>query len=112
MKLLISAQQPELEGLIDRRFGRSPWFILFDTDSDSWEAFKNPGVEKSGGAGVAAAQFAVDKGVNVVISGDFGPHASNAFHVAQIEMRLFTQDVLHVNQAVELFKQDKLPEFI
>ncbi len=111
MILLISAQQPKLESPIDDRFGRSPWLIQMDTVTNNWEAFPNPGVNQSSGAGVAAAQFAIDQHVNLVISGDFGPHAAGAFKAAKIEMYLFTQDILTVQQAIDYFKQEKLPAF-
>lgn len=111
MILLISAQQPQLESPTDDRFGRSPWLIKMDTDTNQWEAFPNPGASQSGGAGVAAAQFVIDQEANIVISGDFGPHAVSAFQTAKIEMLLFTNDVTTVQQAIDYFKQDKLPTF-
>ncbi len=108
MKLIISAQNSSLESQVDRRFGRCTWLILFDTDTNLWEAFQNPGVSQSGGAGVAAAQFVVDKKADVVISGDFGPNASRAFQAANVEMLRFTDSTTTVQEAVDHFKQDKL----
>lgn len=111
MKLMISAQNPSLESQIDRRFGRSPWLILFETETNQWEAFQNPGVTQSGGAGVAAAQFVVDQKANVVMSGDFGPNASRAFQAANVEMRLFIENTTTVKEAVDHFKNNQLPKF-
>ena len=111
MILLISAQQPQLDGSVDERFGRSPWLIKYHSNTKQWNAFPNPGASQSNGAGVAAAQFAIDQHVNVVISGDFGPHASSAFQAAEIDMHLFTYEVSKVSHAVELFLQGKLPVF-
>ncbi|NLI41362.1 MAG: dinitrogenase iron-molybdenum cofactor biosynthesis protein [Caldisericales bacterium] len=111
MKLLISAQNPSLESHIDSRFGRSPWLILFNTETNQWETFQNPGASQSGGAGVAAAQFVVDQKAEVVISGDFGPHAARAFQAARIEMRLFTETTTTVQEAVDHFKNNQLPKF-
>ena len=104
MKLMITAQGPSLESPVDRRFGRCAWLILFDTETSKWEAFQNPGVSQSGGAGVAAAQFVVDKGAEVVLSGDFGPNASRAFQAANIGMQRFTDNTTTVQEAVEQFK--------
>jgi predicted Fe-Mo cluster-binding NifX family protein len=111
MNLIISAQQTKLESPLDDRFGRSPWLIEMDTETKQWEAFPNPGASQSGGAGVAAAQFVIDHKANAVISGDFGPHAVSAFQAANIKMYLFTRDVTTVQQAIDYFKQDKLPIF-
>ena len=104
MKLIISAQNSSLESQVDRRFGRCAWLILFDTETHQWEAFENPGVSQSGGAGVAAAQFVVDKGAEVVLSGDFGPNASRAFQAANIGMQRFTDSTKTVQEAVNQFK--------
>jgi len=111
MILFISAKQPQIESLVDERFGRSPWLIKNDTETNLWEAFHNPGADQSGGAGVAAAQFVIDQKSNVVISGDFGPHAANAFQAANIAMRLFNNEVSTVQQAIDQFKQDRLLSF-
>jgi len=64
---------------------------------------------QSGGAGVAAGQFAVDQQADVVISGDFGPNASSTLRAANVEMRLLTGEISTVQQAVEFFLQGKLP---
>ncbi len=111
MILLISAQQPLLEGSTEGRFGRSPWLIKVDTETNQWEALPNPGAGQSGGAGVAAAQFAIDQKANVVISGDFGPHAASAFRAANIEMCLFISAISTVQQAIEYFLHDELTTF-
>ena len=107
MKLIISAQNPSLGAQVDRRFGRCTWLVLFDTETNQWEAFQNPGASQSGGAGVAAAQLVVDKGADVVLSGDFGPNASRAFQAAKIGMQRFTDSTTTVQEAVDHFKYVK-----
>lgn len=108
---MISAQQPQLDGPINGRFGRSPWLVKVDTETNQWEAFPNPGVSQSGGAGIAAAQFVIDQKAKAVISGDFGPNAAGAFRAANIHMHLFTDEISTVRQAIEHFVQDRLPVF-
>jgi len=107
VKLIISAQNPSLEAQVDRRFGRCMWLVLFDTETNQWEAFQNPGASQSGGAGVAAAQLVLDKGADVVLSGDFGPNASRAFQAAKIGMQRFTDSTTTVQEAVDHFKYVK-----
>lgn len=111
MILFLSAQEPLLESPVNERFGRSPWLIQMDTETNQWKAHANPGVNQSGGAGVAAAQFVADQKANVVISGNFGPNAAGAFKAANIEMRLYSADITTVQQAVEYYLQDKLPVY-
>lgn len=111
MIAILSAQDQYLESNKDDRFGRCPWFIRIDTVSNQWEAFPNPGVGYSNGAGVAAAQFVIDQKAEVVISGDFGPHAVKAFLAAKIEMRLFNENVVTVQDAIDQYQNNKLPKF-
>lgn len=109
MILFISAQQDNLASPVNPRFGRCPFLVRFDTESNQWEAFANPGASRSGGAGVAAAQFVIDHQANAVLSGDFGPNAAGAFLAANIELRRFTGDTATVQQAVDQFLNGKLP---
>lgn len=111
MKIIVTAQKPDLDALTDPRFGRAQCFILMDTETREWESFENPAITKSGGAGVAAAQFIIDKQVDAVISGDFGPNASRALGGAEIKMFVFSPEVDTVQSAVDLFITDKLQQF-
>ncbi len=111
MILIISAQQPRLDSPVNDRFGRAPWLIKVDTENDQWEAFENPGVGQSGGAGVAAAQFVIDQKVDAAISGDFGPNAAGAFRAAKIAMYLFGKEAGSVQAVVARFKQGELAVF-
>ena len=41
MKIAITAQGPELSAQVDPRFGRAKYFIIYDVDSDEFEAVDN-----------------------------------------------------------------------
>jgi len=111
MIIFISAQEPKLDGAIDERFGRCSYLIKMDTESGQWEALANPGASHSGGAGVAAAQFLIDQKANVAISGDFGPHAASALAAANVEMRLFGDQISSVQQILSRYELGLLPAF-
>jgi len=111
MIIAISSQKPEIDGPIDVRFGRAPYYILIDSETSNWEAQANPAVSQSGGAGVAAAQFVIDRKAEVAISGDFGPNASQALRAAGVKMHTFSADTSSVNAAFERYKQGDLPRF-
>ncbi len=107
MIVLISSTGSDLESSAEPRFGRSPWYIKYDTDSEHWEAFENPGKALSGGAGIAAAQFAVDQKVGKVVSGDFGPNASDVLKAAEIEMVRYPQEAKTINDVLKFIKESK-----
>jgi len=103
MKIALSVNTPDLDAAIDPRFGRAAYLLVVDTATGEWLAHENPGQNASGGAGVQAAQFVAGLGVQAVISGEFGPHAFDALHAAQIAM--YTYGDCHTAQdAIERFK--------
>lgn len=88
MKIAISTSTPDLNSLVDPRFGRAPNFVFVDIETEDWEAYPNPGINAKGGAGVQAAQFIASHSAQAVISGDFGPNAYSALAAAGVEMFL------------------------
>jgi predicted Fe-Mo cluster-binding NifX family protein len=108
MILLISVQQADMNSPVDDRFGRSAWFLRVNSDTLDWQALENPGWNNRGGAGVAAAQLAINQKVNAVISGDFGPNAAAALQAAGIQMIHFPTAGLTGKAVVQLFQQGAL----
>ncbi len=91
---------------MDPRFGRCRYFIIADTDSDQFEAVQNPAISAGGGAGIKAAQFVADKGVEAVLTGNVGPNAYNTLTAAGIKIVVGLTGIT-VRQAVEGFKSGK-----
>jgi predicted Fe-Mo cluster-binding NifX family protein len=88
MKIAISTTTPDLDSPFDPRFGRGAHFVLVDAETEEWQAYANPAVNASGGAGVQAAQLIAGYGAQAVVSGDFGPNAYNTLAAAGILMFL------------------------
>lgn len=107
MKVLITVTTPNIEAALDPRFGRAAYFLLVDSETLAWDVQPNPAVHASGGAGIKAAQFAVDSGCDVVISGDCGPNAFDVLDAAGVSMFLFGT-AESVQQAIDGLKAGKL----
>ena len=78
MKIAISSIGKGINSNVDSVFGRCSYFIIAETEGKKIvkvEVIKNISAEKMGGAGISAAQAVVEKGVNVVITGNVGPRA-------------------------------------
>ena len=86
MKIAISSQGEDLEAIVDPRFGRCAYFIIYDTETKETEVLSNPALDAMGGAGIQAAQVIVDKGVEVVITGNVGPNAFQTLNQAKIKI--------------------------
>jgi predicted Fe-Mo cluster-binding NifX family protein len=107
MRILITTASPSLDANVDPRFGRGAFFLVVDTDTLLWQAESNAGANAAGGAGSVAAQFAANKKVAAVISGDFGPNAYSALNAAGLPMYLLGT-AKTAREAVALFKAGKL----
>jgi predicted Fe-Mo cluster-binding NifX family protein len=86
MKVAISVTAPEIDAQLDARFGRAPAFVIVDTETDKWQGYANPAANDAGGAGIRAAEFIVKQGAEAVISGAFGPNASEVLDAANVRM--------------------------
>jgi predicted Fe-Mo cluster-binding NifX family protein len=87
MKLIITSQGPELSAVVDPRFGRALWFILFDTDTGNFAALDNKEqVEAPQGAGVQAAQSVVETGAQILLTGRCGPKAFQVLDAAGVQV--------------------------
>lgn len=77
-KILATSTGADLDAAIDPRFGRSPYFAVFDTGTGALEAIPNPFLDAAGGAGTQAAQWVLDHGVDILVTGRCGPKAAAA----------------------------------
>jgi predicted Fe-Mo cluster-binding NifX family protein len=106
MKVVISANDGDLEGAASHRFGRCPMFLFVDTESMEFEATANPAAEAPGGAGIEAAQFVTSSGIDAVITGRVGPNAMEVLEAAGTPVYLFERGT--VRQVVEEFNAGTL----
>ena len=85
MKICISSDGNSVDSILDPRFGRAAFFAIADTDTMEMEIMENSAAA-TGGAGIAAGQLMVDKGVGAVITGNVGPNAMDILKAADIKM--------------------------
>ena len=109
MKIAISISGNSLTSPFDSRFGRAAAFCIVDTETGEWEAFDNPALTASGGAGVQASQFVVKHAVQAVVSGAFGPNAFDTLAAADVEMYLAPGNETHTAaEVLEMLRTGKL----
>ena len=86
MKIAISATGPTLDAAVEARFGRCPYYLILDPASMAVESVRNPNISQTGGVGTQSAQLMIDKGVDLILTGNCGPKAQQAFSAAGIRV--------------------------
>lgn len=109
MKIAITTSGTSLESPIDRRFGRTDNFLIYDLENDSFEVINNEqNLNLPQGAGIQSAQNVANAGVNAVITGHVGPKAYATLEAAEIAI-FFKKDGT-VQEAIDDFKNKKLTQ--
>jgi len=106
MKIAITSAGTDLNSNVDPRFGRTPYFLIVDTDTMQFEAIENPNLNAMGGAGIQSAQLVANKGVEVVLTGSCGPNAFQTLQAAGT--KVITGVVGTVSEAIERYKSGQL----
>ena len=105
MKIGIAAMGPDMDSQVSERFGRAPYFIIYDVETGSFEAVPND--VSGGGAGVRAGMTLSSRGIEYLITGGgVGPNAHEALSSAGIKVIGFTKGT--VKEVVERFKNGEL----
>ena len=87
MKVVITAQGPDLTSDVDPRFGRAAWLQVVDTETGQHEAVDNAeNLDAMQGAGVQAAQSVAQLGAAVLLTGHCGPKAFQTLQAAGVKI--------------------------
>lgn len=109
MKICICATAPDLNSQISPVFGRCPYFLIIDKETEEFRVIPNTALQAGRGAGVAAAQVVALEKVSVVICGNFGP---NAFSVLQMSGIKIYPGVfgLTIKEVIDKYNKGELKE--
>lgn len=108
MKICVTAQQDNLNSLIDPRFGRCQYFIVFDDETQQYKAIRNTAAFAGGGAGIKATQLLILNHVDTLITGRLGPKATNALNATRIQVILKKSG--SVKNILEQFRKGEMTE--
>lgn len=95
MKIAVAATGESLDAEVCEQFGRCPYFVIVDSETMDFEAFSNPASQMAGGAGPAAVQEIVSRGVQVALAGQVGPKAQQALEAAGVRFAAASGKVRH-----------------
>ncbi|OGL47155.1 MAG: dinitrogenase iron-molybdenum cofactor biosynthesis protein [Candidatus Schekmanbacteria bacterium RBG_13_48_7] len=107
MKIAITSQDKTLDSLIDPRFGRCKYFVLYDTETKDFEIIDNRQILNAAqGAGIQAAETVVRNGASWVLTGSCGPKAFRTLTAAGIKVVIDIAGT--VKEAIEKFQKSEL----
>ncbi len=85
MKIAVSCTTNSPDAMVDSRFGRAPYFAIYDTATHNFDFLDNQHTLNSpSGAGVQSAQHVVNANVSALLTGHCGPKAFKAMTTARI----------------------------
>ena len=106
MKIAVTVNGRDLDAPLSPIFGRCATYVLVDPETMTYEVIDNPAVSASGGAGVQAAQFVIERGAEAVITGNVGPNAFGVFQAGGASVYLVKGGT--VREAVEAYRRGQL----
>ncbi len=106
MKICVTATGNDLDAEVDPRFGRCQYLIFVDSDTMEFEAIPNEAIAAPGGAGIQAAQTVVNRGAEILISGNIGPNAFQVLSTAGVKVATGAYGT--VREAIEMYRSGRL----
>ncbi len=86
MKIAIPVDEKTLESNVCVSFGRTPYFLIHDTETKESVFIDNSAAASTGGAGIKVAQMIVDNKVNVLLTPRCGENAADVLKSADIKI--------------------------
>ena len=102
MKVAITSTNNSPESRLDNRFGRCSYFVIYDTVNHSTEYIPNPNKDNIEGAGPASVQLVASKGVEKVVSGEFGAKVKSLFDSLKIQLVVLNNSEKSISTIIDL----------
>ena len=109
MKIAISTSGGDLNAPLDTRFGRAAKFLVYDTETKSFDVIDNAqNLNAAQGAGIQSAQNVAASGAQALVSGHCGPKAFRALSAAGV--KAYTSNAATVQEALDQYQAGALTE--
>lgn len=86
MKIILPINQANDQGQVNPNFGRSPYYLIYDSSTGEGVYESNAAANSQGGAGIQAAQFCANLKPDAVIAPRLGKNASDVLRAAKIQV--------------------------
>lgn len=107
MRIGIPVDEKDLGAMVSASFGRAPYFLIYETETETATFVDNTALSSPGGAGLKAAQIIVDAQVEVVLTPQCGKNAAEVLRSAGI--KLFKTTFASAKENIDAYAHDQLP---
>ena len=106
MKIVLPVEEKNLEANVCISFGRTPYFLFYDTDSKEAYYFDNSAFNAQGGAGIKAAQKIVDEKVQALLTVRCGQNAADVLNASGV--KIYKTKYFSVKENIDAFEKNQL----
>lgn len=106
MKIALPVNDKSTEASVYETLGRTPYYLIYDTESRESVFLDNSALASQGGAGIKAAQTLVDSKVKALLTPRCGENAAEVLKTANIKLFKTINDSIKDN--LEAFNEGKL----
>lgn len=106
MKIAIPADEKNLDSTVCQSFGRTPYFLIYDIDTEIAEFIENSAASSQGGAGIKAAQSIADSKVTAILTPRCGQNAAEVLTSAGI--LIYKTESSSIQENILSFKEKRL----
>lgn len=107
MKIAVSSMGDSMNSFMSEKFGRAPYFIIYNTNDNVFVSIKNPNLELQNSAGIKAAEIIIENGAEVLLSGHLGDKAEGVLNKAGVKIYTGFNTSIKVKDAIDNFEFDR-----
>ena len=102
----IPVEKDSKESLVSEHFGRSNYFLIYNTEGEEYKFIENPAAKSPGGAGIKAGQLVVDENAEVLVSPQLGQNAADVIEGANI--KIYKAKAGNIEENLKALREEKL----
>lgn len=107
MKIVLPVDSKDINSTVCFSYGRTPYFIFFDTETKEETFFDNSAFNAQGGAGIKASQMIIDNKADVLLTQRCG---QNAADVLEGNVKIYKTIYPTAKANIEAFEKGELEE--
>lgn len=102
MILAIAASGNSIDAKLDTRFGRSPYFAIYNNTTNQTLFIENKFKDENGGVGPKVVGKLAELNVQKIVATEFGPKAKDILEVLKIQMIVLSDTHKTINEIIKI----------